>query len=169
MIEEEVVGLLANLPGVVVITAGPENNAPEVSWGDSFSFYDPDGTSDRRQPFATIVTKDYPGFDTLSNLDRPGVFRLNLAVGRDVFERPFGFSPAQFADRAAEFDFAVPDRVIPHPRIRGAKLDLDPGAGHIPEIRCVSWSTMPTGGPGIVTSGTPDHAGRTWPMGPVDS
>ncbi len=152
MIEEEVVGLLANLPGVVVITAGPENNAPEVSWGDSFSFYDPDGTSDRRQPFATIVTKDYPGFDTLSNLDRPG-----------------GFSPAQFADRAAEFDFAVPDRVIPHPRIRGAKLDLDPGAGHIPEIRCVSWSTMPTGGPGIVTSGTPDHAGRTWPMGPVDS
>ena len=115
MTESEVALLLEGLPGVIAVTASSESGAPEVSWGDSFFFYDPDQTADRRQPFATIVTKDYPGFDTSSKLDRPGVFRLNLAVGRETFQQLFGFPSAGFADQAAEFDFAELDRVLPHP------------------------------------------------------
>jgi Family of unknown function (DUF6194) len=117
MTEADVIRALTGLPGVATVVAGEENGAPEVAWGDSFFFYDPDdgGPEYRKVPFATIVTKDYAGFDTASELDRPGVFRLNLAVGRDRFTELFGFAPAEFAERAAEFDFAALDRVVPHP------------------------------------------------------
>jgi hypothetical protein len=56
---------------------------------DSFFFYDPKGErqASRCMPFATMVTKDYDGFDTASDLNRPGIFRLNIAVGRQAFER----------------------------------------------------------------------------------
>jgi hypothetical protein len=114
--EEELVHALTELPGVVAVTAGQANGAPEVAWGDSFFFYDPDNIpTGRRFPFATLVTKDYPGFDTASNLDRPGVFRLNLAVGRAYFEQMFGFPPAAFATHENAFDFTVLDRPLPHP------------------------------------------------------
>ena len=115
MTEEELVRTLSDLPGVVAMTASQESGAPEVAWGDSFFYYDPDGGGDRRMPFATIVIKDYPGWDTESNLDRPGVFRLNLAVGRAHFEQLFGFPPAEFETHQSEFDFTVLDRPIPHP------------------------------------------------------
>ena len=77
MTEEDVIRFISGLPGVEAVTASEANAAPEVSWGDTFFFYDPDGDirTDRRFPFATILTKDYPGFDTASGLDRPGVFR----------------------------------------------------------------------------------------------
>src|SRR5919201_1444819 len=81
MTEDDIIAFVTSLPGVVAVTAGEANGAPEVAWGDSFFFYDPDGKpSARRMPFATIVTKDYDGFDTASNLNRPGVFRLNIGV-----------------------------------------------------------------------------------------
>lgn len=117
MTEAEMIRVLTELRGVVAVTASKENGAPELAWGDSFFFYDPDnaGPDNRRVPFATVVTKDYANFDTTSNLDRPGVFRLNLAVGRDRFTNLFGFSPAEFADHRAEFDFTALDRIIPHP------------------------------------------------------
>ncbi|MFG3715498.1 DUF6194 family protein [Micromonospora sp. NPDC047730] len=70
---------------------------------------------DRRQPFATIVEHDVPGFDEASQLDRPGVFRLNLDLGRAEFERPFGFLPKKFEEHRDEFDFARLDTVVPHP------------------------------------------------------
>jgi hypothetical protein len=117
MDEAEVLRLLAALPGVVVVTPGPDSGAPEVAWGDSFAFYDPDGVGDaaRRFPFATVVTKDYPGFDTESRLDRPGVFRLNLPAGRAVFTQLFGFPPADLDAHRGEFAFDALDRLVPHP------------------------------------------------------
>jgi hypothetical protein len=74
----------SGLPGVVAVTASEANDAPEVAWGDSFFFYDPEGDepADQRLPFATIVTQDYDGFDMASNLNRHGIYRLNLAVGQ---------------------------------------------------------------------------------------
>jgi hypothetical protein len=133
MTEAEIVRVLTDLPDVVAVVASEENGAPEVAWGDSFFFYDPDDVDpeNRRLPFATVVTKDYAGFDTASDLDRPGVFRLNLAVGRDRFTELFGFSPAGFAERQTEFDFTALDRVIPHPvYARQAWISvLVPGAG----------------------------------------
>lgn len=85
--------------------------------GDTFFFYDPLRNIDpsKRLPFATIVTKNYAGFDSLSQLDRPDVFRLNIAVSRATFIKLFGHPPTEAATRAAGYDFAVLDRLIPHP------------------------------------------------------
>jgi hypothetical protein len=117
MTEADLIAFVSNLPGVVVFTASEADGAPEVAWGDSFFFYDPDGASpaDRRMPFATIVTKDYGGFDTASDLNRPGVFRLNIGVGRNAFERLLGYPPAAHADHHSRFDYTLIDRVLPHP------------------------------------------------------
>jgi Family of unknown function (DUF6194) len=96
------------LPGTIVVVASEENGDPEVAWDDTFFFYDPDGVTvpERRLPYATIVTGDYPGFDEASNLDRPDVFRVNVWVGRDTFAEHAGDD---------DVDFAVLDQVIPHP------------------------------------------------------
>ena len=41
--------------------------------------------SDHRLPFATIAESDND-YDSISNLDRPGVFRLNVGIGRESYE-----------------------------------------------------------------------------------
>lgn len=117
MTEDDIIASVTSLPGVVAVTASGANGAPEVAWGDSFFFYDPDGDTpaDRRMPFATIVTKDYDGFDTASNLNRPGVFRLNVAVGRTAFEELIGYPPRAHAAQSARFDYTAIDQLIPHP------------------------------------------------------
>lgn len=39
----------------------PGSEHPEISWSDHFFYYAPDGLVPRnRQPYATIVTKNYP-------------------------------------------------------------------------------------------------------------
>lgn len=85
--------------------------------GDSFIYYDPDHALDmtRQFPFATIVTKDYGDFDNSSQLDRPGVFRLNIGVSKETFRALFGYPPSEFSTKSADYDFAALDRVMPHP------------------------------------------------------
>jgi hypothetical protein len=96
-------------PGVDVVspTGGP-------GAGDTFFIYDPDRNLPDRQrfPFATIVTKDYGDFDRASRLDRPGVFRLNIGVGRETYGALFGRSDAA---EQGDHDFAALDRLMPHP------------------------------------------------------
>ena len=77
--------------------------------GDNFLFYDPQRNLDpkRRFPFATIVTKDYGDFDDASNLNRPGVFRLNIGVSKDTFRALFGHPPSEASTRSAAYDFAA--------------------------------------------------------------
>jgi uncharacterized protein DUF6194 len=79
--------------------------------GDTFFIYDPVGNLPAHQqlPFATIVTKDYGDFDNASNLNRPGVFRLNVGVSRQTFDSLF---EARGDD---EHEFAAADRLMPHP------------------------------------------------------
>src|SRR4051794_11866080 len=91
--EAETVAAIAALPGVVAETASSASGAPEVAWGDTFFFQDPGGDGDRRFPFATLVTKDYPGFDEFSDLDRPGVYRVNVHAGSERFTELLGFPP----------------------------------------------------------------------------
>ena len=55
--------------------------------------------------FATIVSSD--DFDQVSDLSRPGVFRLNIRVGSETFDRLVG--------SVSEPDFAALDAVLPHP------------------------------------------------------
>jgi len=113
---EDIIQFVSSLAGVVAVTASESNGAPEAAWGDSFFFYDPDGDpADRRLPFATTVVKDYQGFDTASNLDRPGVFRLNIAVGRESFQELVGYGPAEHENHRARFDYTTPDQLLPHP------------------------------------------------------
>jgi hypothetical protein len=85
--------------------------------GDTFIYYAPQHTFDptRQLPFATIVTKEYGEFDNASNLDRPGVFRLNIGVSRDTFRTLFGYAPGEVSAESAAYDFAALDRLMPHP------------------------------------------------------
>jgi hypothetical protein len=85
--------------------------------GDTFIYYDPQRNRDPSHslPFATIVTKDYGEFDNLSQLDRPGVFRLNIGVGRDAFRALLGFLPTEASAKSADYDFAALDQIMPHP------------------------------------------------------
>lgn len=117
MIESDVLDLAARLEAVTVLTASEEGGAPEVAWGDSFFYHLPDGgePGSTDQPFATLVCSDYPGFDVESRLDRPGVFRVNLAVGRERYEQLLGHPAADHAEHHAKFDYARPDIVLPHP------------------------------------------------------
>ena len=55
--------------------------------------------------FATLVTSDE--YDSESNLSRPGVYRLNIGVGRQTFKRLVG--------SIRDPDYTALDRVLPHP------------------------------------------------------
>jgi hypothetical protein len=117
MTAEEIIRFVSGLSGVVVLTVSEADGAPEVAWGDSFFFYDPEGDTpaNRRLPFATVVIKDYPGFDTASNLNRPGIFRLNIAAGRASFADAIGYPPEAHPEHHPRLDYSDVDQVIPHP------------------------------------------------------
>jgi hypothetical protein len=104
------------LEGVNVVTATPESGAPELAWGDTFFIYDPDHVLVAAQefPFATIVTKDYGDFDRASNLDREGVFRLNVGVSVRAYESLFGPAGSEHLAGSGR-DFSVRDTLLPHP------------------------------------------------------
>ena len=81
--------------------------------GASFFSLDPE----KHWPnFATIVSTD--DFDTASNLSRPGIFRLNIGLGRVTFQRLVG--------SIAEPAYAALDRLLPHPVYCTAALGFDP-------------------------------------------
>lgn len=114
MTQDEIIALVRSLPGARADTVGEGSGAPEIAWGDTFFFHDPhDREEDRRIPFATIVTKDYPGFDTASGLDRNGVFRVNIQAGRERFERLLGYPPSRLAEHHP--DHRASDVLLPHP------------------------------------------------------
>ncbi len=82
--------------------------------GDWFYIYDPlhSLTGNKQFPFATLVTKDVAAsdWDTKSKLYRPGVFRLNISVGRESFRSLFGDETEE-----GNHDYAALDVVMPHP------------------------------------------------------
>jgi hypothetical protein len=100
----------ASFDGVDVVAAAEGTSAPEVAWGDTFFMYDPVRKLKAPFPFATIVTKDYGDFDNASNLNRPGVFRLNLGLSRTTYESLFGPAPGSGAV-ASGHDFTALDRL----------------------------------------------------------
>jgi hypothetical protein len=109
----EIIEFVTGLPGAVAVTASEATGAPEVAWGDTFFFHE--SQDDQKFPFATIVIDDYPGFDTASRLSRPGVFRLNIGVGRTIFEEVIGYPPAAHAEHHDGIDYSATDRLFPHP------------------------------------------------------
>jgi hypothetical protein len=75
----------------------------QIADDNTFFFHD----GDNKFPFATIVTKDND-FDSASQLNRPGVFRLNFGVGKETFRTLFGEVPTAT-------DHAALDTLMPHP------------------------------------------------------
>ena len=66
--------------------------------------------SDRKLSFATLIDSDYD-YDNISNLNRPGVFRLNLGVSKKTFQSLFGTDAVEVND----YDFTALDVIMPHP------------------------------------------------------
>ena len=130
MTETEIIAFVSSLDGVAATTASAQSGPPESAWGDSFFFYDPEGSeANQRFPFATLVCSNYPGFDESSQLDRDGVFRLNAAVGRTAYEQLLGHSPIDHAAHSDYYDYAELDVLLPHPiyATQGWVSILNPG------------------------------------------
>ena len=93
--------VLASYPGTRLLEAN----------GDTFAVHDPHGDlpPERQQPWATLVSSD--AYDSASDLDRPGVFRLNLGLPRERFR--------ELVDPAASHDLTAVDVLLPHPIYAG--------------------------------------------------
>lgn len=132
---DEITEFLGGFEGVLTLKPAPGDGSPEISWGDTFFYYAPDGVVPKAgQPFATIVTKDYPG-DQGSRLDRPGAFRLNIAAGKDAFISWTGHGPREPA--TSDADPSAVDSVLAHP-VYGALgwlAVVNPAARTEPAIR----------------------------------
>ncbi|WP_327109274.1 DUF6194 family protein [Nonomuraea glycinis] len=113
MAMEQILTELRTYVGVLELAPRPGSEHPEISWGDFFFYYAPDGEVPRnRQPYATIVTKDYPD-DVGSRLDAPGRWRLNIHVGSQLFTDLLGYPPESIEESTV--DFSEPDTFLPHP------------------------------------------------------
>ena len=96
-----------NEPAVVdyITKTFPEVEATS-SLGYTFFFY----RSERKLPFATLIASDYD-YDRISNLDRPGVFRLNIGISKQTFQSLFGTTKVDVSN----YDFTALDVIMPHP------------------------------------------------------
>jgi hypothetical protein len=97
--------------GVLVLAPDADGPFPEIAWGDYFFYYAPDGQIPQNvQPYATIVTKDYPD-DARSRLDADGRWRVNIHVGQAGI-RDLTSTDGQPDDH---HDFAAVDTFMAHP------------------------------------------------------
>ncbi|MGW8378879.1 DUF6194 family protein [Streptomyces sp. ODS28] len=133
---DRLLNTLRGFDGVLELAPAEGSAFPEIAWGDHFFYYAPDGqVPQREQPYATIITKNYPG-DAASDLDRPGRWRLNIHVGTETFAELTGENPGDGA--ATPWDYAATDAVFPHPVYRAqgwvSIINPDPSA-HAPAAR----------------------------------
>jgi hypothetical protein len=83
-----------------------ENVETAVNLGYTFFFY----RDDHMHAFATIASTGN-AYERISNLDRPGVFRLNIGVSRETFKSLFGTKKID----VSAYDFTALDTIMPHP------------------------------------------------------
>ncbi len=128
---EQILSEVRTYDGILALAPRPGCDDPEISWGDFFFYYAPDGQVPRnRQPYATIVTKDYPD-DTVSRLDADDRWRLNIHVGPAVFTDLLGYPPEEINQRGV--DHSTTDAFLPHPLYRayGWVCIVNPGSATI--------------------------------------
>jgi hypothetical protein len=89
---------------VEAFVAELENVQHEKAFGYLFFFVG----ADHRLPFVTIANSDQD-FDNVSNLNRDGVFRINIGVGKETFKN-------LIAEPGSEpIDYTVLNVFLPHP------------------------------------------------------
>ena len=77
-----------------------------TNFGYVFFFY----KTDHMVPFATIASSDNE-YERISNLDRPGVYRLNIGISKKTFQSLFGTAKVD----VGSYDFTSLDVIMPHP------------------------------------------------------
>ncbi|MCX2679543.1 DUF6194 family protein [Galbibacter sp. EGI 63066] len=68
-------------------------------------------------PFVTLITKDNE-YDSVSNLDREGFYRLNFCMDKEAFKSKFGNLTNKKGIEAymnVGIDFTKEDTLLPHP------------------------------------------------------
>lgn len=106
--QEEILNRIQNqLEGLVI----------NKNWGEVGLFYNPEGLLPKGVYVLTIKDKDGKN-DCASNLDREGVFRLNIGISKETFESYFGKRPAR--PKAGQvidlpYDFTQKNTILPHP------------------------------------------------------
>jgi Family of unknown function (DUF6194) len=105
------------------------------SAGDTFFIYDPDRDlpPERQLPFATLVTGDR--YDSVSKLDRPGAYRINIGLTKATYVAWFGAESAQA--EPTQLDYAAVDTVMPHPVYASQYwvCVVNPGAATLETVR----------------------------------
>ena len=87
------------------------------AWGETSYFYNPGLRFERGTYFATIKKKDGEN-DSASGLNCPGIWRLNMGIGKETFVSMFGHPPSRPAKGQVikgPWDFHEINRIIPHP------------------------------------------------------
>lgn len=113
--QDEIRAYLGRGARVRVTVAAAGDGSPEIAWGDTFIYACDEEGAPRKMPFVTIVTKDYEGFDVESQLNRGGLYRLNIELGKTRFSELFGFAPKELDANRSKYDFAALDTLFPHP------------------------------------------------------
>lgn len=99
------------------ISEGFDGIVPVSAWGETSFFYNPGRALPRGVYFATLKEKDGEN-DKASDLDRPGVFRLNIGISKPTYRSLFGQPPPRPAAGCVVdtgHDFSALDVLTPHP------------------------------------------------------
>jgi Family of unknown function (DUF6194) len=113
--QDDIRDYLGAMDRVSVVVSAPGDGSPEVAWGDTFFFARDEHGESKKMPFATIVIKDYEGFDSYSKLNRGSLYRLNIEIGKEKFEELLGFKPKELEANRNSFDFTALNQLFPHP------------------------------------------------------
>lgn len=110
---EQILSEIRGFDGVLELAPQPGSEHPEISWGDHYFYFAPDArVPTNRQPYATIVTKNYLD-DVESRLDAPDRWRLNIHMGAKRAAELLGRALKDISD--AEVDYGAEDEFLPHP------------------------------------------------------
>ena len=88
------------------VTSTFEDIEADVNLGYTFFFY----RDDHMHAFTTIASNGNQ-YEKISDLDRPGVFRLNIGLSRQTFHSMFGRGKIDLSP----YDFTTLDMIMPHP------------------------------------------------------
>ena len=100
-----------------IVTDSFDGVVPKASWGETSLFYNPGNALPNGVYFCTIKEKNGDN-DKSSDLDRGGVFRLSIGIGKAAYTSILGKPPARPSKGGivdTGHDFTACDELMPHP------------------------------------------------------